>query len=141
METKKMCLVLVTGSLDKLTAAGVILSGAIADDYQVDVYALIHGARAFLKDIADHPEKLRVAENVDLRDELEASLKRLNVKPWIEFFREAKQIGDVKIHVCGLAGKIWRGEKLEDFDPIVDDIVGINECITKLQEADIPVIL
>ncbi len=141
METKKMCLVLVTGSMDKLTAAGVMLSGAIADDYQIDVYALIHGARAFLKANADNPENLRMAENTDLRPEFEAALKRLNVKPWIEFFREAKQMGDVKIHVCGLAGKIWGGEKLEDFDPIVDDIVGINECITKLQEADIQVVL
>ncbi len=137
METKKMCMILFSGSIDRLTAAGVVLSGAIADDMQVDVYVLLQGARAFLKDIADHPEKLDMSENAHLREEFDQALKRLNVKPWIEFFREAKQMGDVKIHICGLAGKVWGGEKLEDFVDITDDIVGINECVTKAQEADV----
>ena len=141
METKKMCMGLFTGSLDKLTAAGVVLSGAVADDMDVDIYVLLQGARAFKKDIADHPEKLGMAENANLREEFEAALKRLNVKPWIEFFREAKQLANVKIHICGLAGKIWGGEKLEDFVEIADDIVGINEYITKAQEADIHVFI
>ena len=141
METKKMCMALLTGSLDKLTAAGVILTGAVADDMEVDIFVLLQGARAFLKDVADDPKKLNMAENADLREEFEQALKRLNVQPWIEFFREAKQLANVKIHICGLAGKIWGGEKLEDFTDIVDDIVGINEYITKAQEADINLLI
>ena len=141
METKKMCMALLTGSLDKLTAAGVILTGAVADDMEVDIFVLLQGARAFLKDVADDPKKLNMAENADLREEFEQALKRLNVQPWIEFFRAAKQLADVKIHICSLAGKIWGGEKLEDFVDIADDIVGINEYITKAQEADINLLI
>ena len=136
MDNKKLCLALFSGSVDKLTAAGVILSGAAADDMDVDIYVLMQGARAFKKDIGDNTNKLNMAENADLKEEFLASLKRLNVKTWVEFFKEAKEITDVKIHICGLAGKIWGGEKLDDFVDLADDIVGIGEYITAATEAD-----
>lgn len=132
-----MCLALYTGSVDKLTAAGVILSGAAAMDLQVEIYVLLMGARAFRKDIGDDPDKLQMAENPTLKEEFLQSLQNLKVKTWVEFFKEAKALTDVKIHICGLAGKVWGGEKLEDFVDIVDDICGIGAYITSAQEADI----
>jgi len=137
MEKKKMCLGLFTGSVDKLTAAGVILGGAAAMDMQVDIYVLMQGARAFRKDIGDDSAKLNMAENPMMKEEFLESLKNLKVKTWVEFFKEARSIADVKIHVCGLAGKIWGGEKLDDFIGIVDDIVGIGAYITSAEEADV----
>ncbi len=132
-----MCLALFSGSVDKLTAAGVILSGAAADDMQVDIYVLLQGARAFKKEIADNEDKLNMAENVEMKKEFMESLKKLNVPTWLEFFRTAKEMTDVKIHICGLAGKVWDGYKLDDFVDITDDIVGISEYITAADEADI----
>lgn len=137
METKKMTMGLFSGSLDKLTAAGVILSGAVAHDMEVDIYVLLQGARAFKSEIGADASKLNMAENANLRAEFEASLANLKVKPWLDFFREAKEIGHVTIHICGLAGKIWGGEKLADFVDVVDDICGIGEYITSSQEADV----
>jgi len=132
-----MCLGLFTGSVDKLTAAGIIISGAAALDMKVDIYVLLQGARAFRKDIGDNPDKLQMAENPSMKEEFLQSLKNLNVKTWVEFFKEAKEITDVKIHICGLAGKIWGGEKLEDFIDLADDICGIGAYITSTQEADV----
>jgi peroxiredoxin family protein len=137
MENKKMCLGLFTGSVDKLTAAGIILGGAAAMDMKVDIYVLLQGARAFKKDVGDNPDKLQMAENPNLKAEFLQSLKNLKVKTWVEFFKEAKEITDVKIHICGLAGKIWGGEKLDDFIGIADDICGIGAYITALEEADV----
>jgi peroxiredoxin family protein len=137
MEEKKMCLGLFSGSVDKLTAAGIIISGAAAMDMKVDIYVLLQGARAFRKDIGDNPDKLQMAENPALKEEFMQSLKNLNVKTWVEFFKEAKEITDVKIHICGLAGKIWGGEKREDFVDLADDICGIGAYITSTQEADV----
>ncbi|MBN2730149.1 MAG: DsrE/DsrF/DrsH-like family protein [Bacteroidales bacterium] len=137
MENRKMCLALFSGCLDKMTAAGVIISGAVADDMDVDVYVLLQGARAMLKDVAEHKDKINMAENGELREEFIQACKNLNVKEWHEFFREAKEIGNVKFHICGLAGKLWGGEKIEDFVDFADDIVGISEYITKAEEADI----
>ncbi len=137
MANKKMCLGLFTGSVDKLTAAGIILGGAAAMDMKVDIYVLLQGARAFRKDIGDNPDKLQMAENPGMKAEFLQSLKNLKVKTWVEFFKEAKEIADVKIHICGLAGKIWGGEKLEDFVGIADDICGIGAYIISTQEADV----
>lgn len=137
MANKKMCLALFSGSLDKLTAAGVIISGAVADDMDVDVYVLLQAARAFKKEIANNKDNLMLAENSHLREEFIKSLQKLNVKEWQDFFKEAKEISNVKFHICGLAGKIWGGEKIEDFIEISDDIVGIGEYITAAEEADI----
>jgi len=137
MKNSKMCLALFSGSIDKLTAAGIIISGAVANDMTIDVYVLLQGARAMLKDIARDKDKLSMAENANLRDEFLKSCKELNVKEWHEFFKEAKEIGDVKFHICGLAGKIWGGYKMEDFVEFADDIVGISEYISAAQEADV----
>lgn len=137
MENKKMTMALYSGSIDKLTAAGVVLSGAAADDMDVDVYVLMQGARAFLKENAEDPDKLAMAENPHLRQHFLQSLQDLKVKPWCKFFEEAKELTNVKIHICGLAGKIWGGEKLDDFVELADDIVGIGEYITSAQEADV----
>lgn len=137
MENKKMTMALFSGSLDKLTAAGIVLSGAAADDMDVDIYVLLMGARAFKKEIAKNKDELKMAENAHLRDEFIESLKTLKVKEWYEFFEEAKELTNVKIHICGLAGKIWGGEKLEDFTDMADDICGVGEYITSAQEADV----
>ncbi len=137
MENKKMTIALFSGSIDKLTGASIILAGAAADDMDIEVYVLMQGARAFLKDVAGDPEKLGMAENPELKEEFLASLERLKVMPWLDFFREAKELADVKIYVCGLAGKIWGGEEVSDFVDLVDDIVGIGECITSMEESDI----
>ena len=137
MENQKMTIGLFSGSIDKLTAAGVILSGAVADDMEVEVFVLLQGARAFLKDVAGDTSKLGMAENAELKEEFLASMKKLNVSPWLEFFKQAKELGDVKVYICGLAGKIWGGEVLEDFVDLADDMVGIGECITSMQESDV----
>lgn len=132
-----MTIALFSGSLDKLTAAGVILSGAVADDYDVEVYVLLQGARAFMKNIAGNTDELELAENQKLKAQFLEAAERLNVKPWLEFFREAKEMANVKVYICGLAGKMWGGEKLEDFVDLADDIVGIGECVTSMEESDV----
>ncbi len=138
METnKKMCMALFSGSIDRLTAAGVVISGAAADDMDVEVFVLLQAARAFKKEVGDNSDKLAMSESSDLKDEFVKSLKELNVNTWLEFFTTAKELSNVKIHICGLAGKIWGGSKIEDFVDIADDIVGIGEYITAAEEADV----
>jgi len=131
----KLCMGLFSGSLDKLTAAGVILSGAAADDMDVEVFVLLQGARAFIKGNEDKIDN--VAEATHLKDEFMKSLEVLNVSTWYEFFEMAKDMTNVKIYICSLAGKIWGGEKLEDFNDLVDDLCGIGEYLTSAEESDI----
>ncbi|MCD6201189.1 MAG: hypothetical protein J7K46_05200 [Bacteroidales bacterium] len=132
---KKLCIALFSGSVDKLTAAGVILGGAAAEDMDVDIFVLLQAAFAFKKENALTNE--RVAEITDKKDEFLASLKRLEAPHWTEAFKTAKEMTNVKIHICGFAGKVWHGEKLEDFIDLADDIVGIGEYIDTAENADI----
>ncbi len=130
-----MTMALFSGSIDKLTGAGVVLSGAAADDMDVDIYVLLMGARAFVKDNEDKIDGL--SEYPHLKDEFFKSLETLKVPTWIEFFEMAKDLTNVKIHICSLAGKMWGGEKMEDFIDLADDICGIGEYIESAQEADV----
>lgn len=131
----KLCMGLFSGSLDKLTAAGVILSGAAADDMDVEVFVLLQGARAFIKGNENKIDNLSEASH--LKDEFLGALEKLNVPSWYEFFKMTKEMTNVKIYICSLAGKIWGGEKLEDFNDLTDDICGIGEYLTAAEEADI----
>jgi peroxiredoxin family protein len=132
---KKMTIALFSGSVDKLTAAGVILGGAAAEDMDVDIFVLLQAAFAFKKENALAND--RVAEITDKKEEFLASLERLQAPHWTEAFRKAKEMTNVRIHICGFAGKVWHGEKLDDFIDLADDIVGIGEYIDAAENADI----
>lgn len=136
-ENKKMCIGLFSGSIDKLTAAGIVMGGAVADDMDVDVYVLLQAARAFRKDIADDYSKLELAENPSYKDQFVKSMEGLNIKPWLQVFRELKDAGNIKFHICGTAGKVWDAYKMEDFVDIADEICGIGGYITDSQNADV----
>ena len=73
MEKKKLCLALYTGSVDKLTAAGVILGGAAAEDMDVEIFVLLQAAFAFKKENAMVND--RVAEITDKKDDFLASFE------------------------------------------------------------------
>ncbi|TSA28730.1 MAG: hypothetical protein D4R67_03290 [Bacteroidetes bacterium] len=132
---KKMTIALYTGSFDKLTAAGVIINGAVADDMDVEIYVLLMGAHAFKKENAGKYENM--AELVDHKEAFKASLSNLKIPTWMEFFKQAKEMGNVKIYICGLAGKVWNGLELGDFNDLADDICGIAEYIASTQTADV----
>ena len=132
---KKMTNALYTGSFDKLTATGVIINGAVADDMDVEIYVLMMGAHAFKKENEGKMENM--AELSDKKDEFIASLERLKIPTWMGFFKQAKEMGNVKIRICGLAGKIWNGTTLDDFNGLADDICGIAEYIASTQTADV----
>ena len=131
----KMVLGIASGNIEKLTAAGIILNGAVAQDMEVEVFLLLGGAYAFKK--GNFEDFTNTADYRDNLDEFLNGMKEANVKYWLDMFKTAKEIGDVKIHLCGTAGKIWKGYKLEDFEGIVDDIGGISEYINALEECDV----
>lgn len=131
----KMTIGLSSSCIDKLTSVGVILSGAAADDMEVDLFVLVNAGHAFLKNKA--AEISNMSEDIQSSEEYKAALEKLSTPSWIEFFEMAKEMTEVKIHICSLAGKIAGGEKMEDFIDIVDDICGIGEYIESVQETDV----
>ena len=139
MENKKMTMALCTGSFDKLTVAGIILSGAVAEDMDVEIYVLLYGAYAFKKENAEKIDT--VSEYPELKDTLKQSLHDMNVPTWVDFLRTARELGNVKVYICGTAGKIWGGEKISDFIDLADDICGIGEYVDSAQNADVHMLI
>ena len=131
----KMTIGLSTSSIDKLISAGVILSGAAADDMEVNVFVLVNAGHAFLK--SKSGDISNMSEDIQTPEEFKASLEKLSTPTWLEFFEMAKELTEVKIYICSLAGKIAGGEKMEDFIDIVDEICGIGEYIESIQESDV----
>ena len=131
----KMVIGLFSGSIDRLTATGVISSGAAALDMDIEIYVLLMGARAFKKENAENIDEL--SETPHLKDQFFAGLEKNQVKKWYQFLRDAKELTNVKVLICGLAGKIWGGEKVDDFIDLVDDICGIGEYVDSATNADL----
>ena len=133
-----MVIGLANGSVEKLVVASTLTGGAVALDMDVDIYLLLGGAYAFRKDVgiegtyADRPE---------LKDEMLGGMADNSVPAPLDNLRNLKADGNVKIHCCGTAGKIWGAGEPDDFIDIVDDIVGIAEYITRCEEADVVQVL
>ena len=135
----KMTMGLSTSSIDKLVSAGVILSGAAADDMEVDVFVLVNAGHAFLKNKA--ADIANMSEDIQTSEEFKASLEKLNTPSWIEFFEMAKELTEMKVYICSLAGKIAGADKMEGFIDLVDDICGIGEYIESVQESDVNIFI
>jgi len=131
----KMCIGLYSGGLDKLTFAGVLLSGAAAEDMDVEVYVHLKAAQWFVKG-NENARKYLSEDNENLQDCVN-TLKELNSPTWMEFFEMARAMTNVKIYVCSLAGRLWGGSKKDDFIEMVDDIIGIGEYIDAVKKADV----
>jgi peroxiredoxin family protein len=134
MKMDRMVVGLASGSEEKLLVAATVIGGAIALDERVDLYLLLGGARAFRRDVAsggsptyDHPE---------LRAEMEAGMASHQIPSPMAQLRDLKARGELRIHACATAGKIWGAEQLSDFSGLVDDIVGVGEYVLACSSAD-----
>lgn len=134
-----MVIGLSSGSIDKLLGAGVIMSGGAADDMEIEVYVLLTAARAFLKG----NEELEDAwvEYPHLKEQMQARMKEINMPGWMESWGQVKEMAEVKVYICSLAGKLWGGEKLEDYNELVDGFTGIFQYVQAAQEADLHISL
>lgn len=131
MDDSTLSLVLFSGTDDKLNAAAVLAAGAAAMGRKVNVFLQYWALDAFRKD--------RIREDHGLAPEAgpegEAAYRKHGGQHWSEIFRQAKEIGDVKIHACSLSMETF-GLTLEDLDPLVDDQEGVASFF---MDADGPV--
>jgi len=129
----KMCITVFSGSIDRLTGAAILASAAAAMDMEVELFLQLWGAYAFKKDVIK--ENMHFSEFKEKADEVAKKLQELNIPPWYEMLKQAKESGKVKVYACSTAAKIWNASK-EDFE-LVDELIGAGEWIEKSKDADI----
>lgn len=130
-----MVIGLASGSIDKLVGAGVIMSGAAAADMDIEVYVLLTAARAFLKENEGLQDSF--IEYPHLKNEMLERMQELKMQNWVDAFRQVKEFTNVKIYICSLAGKMWKGDSLDQYIDIVDDFTGIFQYVEAAQGADL----
>ncbi|HEW64143.1 DsrE/DsrF/DrsH-like family protein [Fervidicoccus fontis] len=128
-----MAVAVFSGSIDRLTGLAMLVSGAVAMGYEVELFLQLWGLYAFKKDVVK--KNMNFSEFQDKAPEVAKRLQELNVPSWFDIIKEAKENGSVKIYACSAAASIWNVKK-EDLE-LVDDIIGAATWIEKMSKADI----
>ncbi len=115
-----LSLVLFSGTDDKLNAAAVLTAGAAAMGRRVNVFLQYWALDAFRAD--------RIVKDHGVAPEAGADgaalMQRHGGQHWSETLRQAKQIGEVRVHACSLSMEMF-GLEIGDLDPLVDDQEGV----------------
>jgi len=128
-----LSLVLFSGTDDKLMAAATLAAGAAAKDQQVNVILMFWALDAFRADriatahgLAYDAARPRPTEPVEM----------VGALPWLETFRQAKEIGEMSIHAC--SGSLdTLGLDPTELDPIVDSAGGIASFLMAAEGSQI----
>ncbi|MFN8232989.1 MAG: DsrE/DsrF/DrsH-like family protein [Actinomycetota bacterium] len=127
----RLSLVLFSGTDDKLSAAAVLTVGAAAMGRPVDLFLQYWALDAFRAD--------RILKDHGVAPEAPAEASELmrshGGDHWSELFRQAKDLGEVRVHACSLSMEMF-GITKDDLDPLVDDVWGVASFFL---EADGPV--
>ena len=120
MSDDTFSLVLFSGTDDKLQAASVLTVGAAAMGRKVNVFLQYWALDAFRADrvMKDHG----VAPEAG--DEGLRAMQAQGKTHWSELFRQAKDLGEVKVYACADSMEMFEITK-DDLDPLVDGIWGV----------------
>ena len=117
-----LSLILFSGTDDRLGAAAILATGAAAMGRPVNVFLQYWALDAFRREkVATwHGTSPEAGPAGDVLVRTSQTAER----HWSELFRQAKDIGDVKIHACALSMELF-DITTEDLDPLVDDVEGV----------------
>jgi peroxiredoxin family protein len=122
-EQERFSIVLFSGTVDKLTAAVTLVSGAAAMDKQVTLFLTFWGVVAFRKD--DCKTNRRFSKDFeDYAGPAMEMMQAKNVPPWMDTLRAAMEIGNVTVKACSATMELFN-IKLEDLEPVVSEITGV----------------
>ncbi|HXF72559.1 MAG TPA: DsrE/DsrF/DrsH-like family protein [Actinomycetota bacterium] len=131
-EGNPLPLVLFSGTDDRLTAAAVLAVGAAAMGRRVHVFLQYWALDAFRTD--------RIAKDHGAAPEAgpegRAAMERHGGQHWSELFRQAKEVGEVRITACALSMEML-GLGMEDLDPLVDGQEGVASFLLAAGDAGI----
>ncbi|AFZ71193.1 hypothetical protein Calag_1491 [Caldisphaera lagunensis DSM 15908] len=124
----KLSIIVFSGTDDKLIPVGVIAQGAAALGMDVQIFVTGWALTKFIKKPANPVWPKEFESMVPL---LMEGMKKNNAPSWADMLKEAKSMG-AKVYACSLMASVM-GLKREDFNELVDDIVGVA---TFLQNAE-----
>jgi peroxiredoxin family protein len=122
-----------SGTLDRLYPVGILASGGVANAMRVDVFLTFWGLFAARKE----PGEFAGLVSGDYGAAADAFRQAAQaLPPWLTLLKNAKELGDVHVHACAMTLDLMH-MKLEDLDPIVDDVVGAGEFLDQAKDGPI----
>ena len=131
----RMSIIVFSGTVDKLMAASILTTGGAAMGMEVEVFLTTWGLEAFRKD--SYKTNMRVSK--DFEDYALVMMEQMMAKKvpsWMENFKNAKEIGDVKVYACSMTLELF-DMKLEDLEPIVDDVTGVATFVERAKDGKV----
>lgn len=126
-KSNKLAMVVFSGTVDKLTAVGVMASSAVAMGMEVEVFLTFYGLHAFRKDVLKTNTRFS-KDFEEMAGPMTQLMQKKNIPSWYETLKQAKGLGSVKVHACSLMYGIMDLKK-EDLDDIVDDTIGAGSFL------------
>jgi peroxiredoxin family protein len=127
----KLSIILFSGTVDKLIPVGVLSQTAASMNISVRIFVTGWALNAFMKGGVERTT--RIDKNFeDMAPLLMEGLRRMNAPSWYDMIKQAKEVGDVKVYACSMMAMALGITSKDQFDPIIDDIVG---AASFLQEA------
>lgn len=120
MDDRTLSLVLFSGTDDKLNAASVLTAGAAAMGRKVNIFLQYWALDAFRSDRIHKDHGVAPEAGPEGAE----AYQRHGSQHWSEILRQAKDIGEVRIHACSLSMEMFE-LKVEDLDPLVDGQEGV----------------
>ena len=121
--SKRMALVVFSGTADKLTAVATLATGAAAMGKQVTLFLTFWGLVAFRKD--DWKTNRRFSK--DFEDYAGPAMEQMQAKrvpPWMETLKGAMELGNVTVKACSATMDLF-DIKLEHLEPVVSEVTGV----------------
>ncbi len=135
----RLSLVVFSGTVDKLYPVAIMASGAVALGKDDEIFATFYGLEAFRK---GQPQKnMKMDANYpEIGPMMMKVMMQKKMPSWYDMLRQAKEMGNIKVHACATTYDLMDMKK-EDLDPIVDDVIGVTEFLSRASEGGITLFL
>jgi len=131
----RMSIILFSGTVDKMMAASVMASGGVMMGMNVDIFVTYYGLNSLLKENVG--TNTRFSKDFDeMAGPMMAMMKQKHMPSWYDTLKQAKEMGNVKIHGCTMTAELM-GQKKENYDPIIDDMVGVATFVDAAQNSQV----
>ncbi|HSD97250.1 MAG TPA: DsrE/DsrF/DrsH-like family protein [Sulfuricaulis sp.] len=120
MSSPKICIMVVSGSLERLQMAAMVASVGAVSGGDVTVFLSMNALSFFIKG--------RTA-TAPAEGEFGRIMAGKNVPPFKELFHRAVELGDAKIYPCSMAMDVL-STKREDLEPYLAEPLGLTKFLS-----------
>ena len=135
----RLSLVVFSGTVDKLYPVAIMASGAVALGQDVEIFLTFYGLEAFRKGEPQKNMKMDVNYG-EIGPMMMKVMMAKKMPSWYDMLVKVKEMGNVKVHACATTYDLMDMKK-EDLDPIIDDVVGVTEFLSRAGEGGITLFL